>query len=148
MRLVKHYMNRAMANQEDRLMAFGAMASELEEITEWHYMFGLWMPNILQMMSWSSPSRQPRRSPRAPSWSWACLDGPVDIRFTTHGKLVVDGAWGTPTLLGNPLREDIKSLGLRTRICLRDNIKLNEVARFGRRAPAGKEILDASRLPY
>jgi hypothetical protein len=128
MRLVEHYTNRAMTNPEDRLMAIGAVASELKEKTEWHYLFGLWMPHILQMMSWSPPSRQPRRSPRAPSWSWACLDGPVDIRFTTHGKLVVDGAWGTPTLLGNSLHEDVKSLRLRTRICLRDKTKLNEVA--------------------
>jgi hypothetical protein len=46
------------------------------------YLAGLWKPYLAEHMLWHSSEKQPRPRPttyRAPTWSWAAIDGPVDF---------------------------------------------------------------------
>ncbi|RSL68613.1 hypothetical protein CEP54_002647 [Fusarium duplospermum] len=50
-----------------------------EKVTGDEYLAGLWKSRFAAMLAWRVHSPGPLRSPgyRAPSWSWASVDGPV-----------------------------------------------------------------------
>lgn len=70
---------------EDKLIALSGLAQRIRERTGFQYLAGLWLPNILYDLMWYTASySQGARSPdyRAPTWSWAAMDGPVT--FSSH----------------------------------------------------------------
>ncbi|CAH0049018.1 unnamed protein product [Clonostachys solani] len=66
----------------DRLLAFEGIADLFRQVTGGQYLAGLWHSNLLHLLDWWVDKPRIRRSPeyRAPSWSWASLDGPVRAR--------------------------------------------------------------------
>jgi len=74
---------RALTKSRDRLLALGGIAEEFHRF--WgssQYIAGLWQHNLLEDLLWSTDinSRQPRPAKyRAPSWSWAAVDGGVTL---------------------------------------------------------------------
>ncbi|KAE9369752.1 HET-domain-containing protein, partial [Stipitochalara longipes BDJ] len=87
--IMEHYSRSLLTKEEDKLFAMAGMATHFHSLTGDKYLAGLWLKGIEKQLLWSSPyghnSRQQSRSPvntrpssyRAPSWSWASLDGPV-----------------------------------------------------------------------
>jgi hypothetical protein len=81
--LVQDYSRRAMTRSEDKLLAISALAKKYEAFTGDEYLAGIWRSSILYqlawrvdkipLLSWSRISRPPVY--RAPSWSWASVDG-------------------------------------------------------------------------
>lgn len=86
-RIVKEFMGRSLGVESDKLLAIGALAFRVIDIAHerklsLHYLAGL-LVNTTSVVSWASEllwivkpqtGRRPQQY-RAPSWSWATLDG-------------------------------------------------------------------------
>lgn len=82
--LVRAYSKCALTFPGDRLPAFAGIAELFREATGDQYLAGLWRANLLPLLDWWVDQPRARASAaeyRAPSWSWASLDGPVRPRF-------------------------------------------------------------------
>ncbi|KAK4169844.1 heterokaryon incompatibility protein-domain-containing protein [Cladorrhinum sp. PSN259] len=75
--LIRRYTSRSLTNSNDRLNAFQGIIQELTRHTNELSRFG----TILSMpvtLAWRTLLPAPNRSTRAPTWSWGCLDVPVE----------------------------------------------------------------------
>ena len=76
--LVEMYTNCDLTREEDKLLAISGMARRIHSRTGKIWCAGLWSNQIAQGLLWlpahglSYPTH-----PRAPSWSWAAWDGPI-----------------------------------------------------------------------
>ncbi|EXJ67966.1 uncharacterized protein A1O5_08580 [Cladophialophora psammophila CBS 110553] len=100
LRLIEEYTSRNLTRDQDKLPALSGVASSIAGQTGDDYLAGLWRNDLLQNLSWSIETFEPShlcddlthdaamplatksevRYPamyRAPSWSWASLDGKV-----------------------------------------------------------------------
>jgi hypothetical protein len=92
--LIPHYTSRVLTKDSDRLPAIRSLAIILEQKVGGQYISGMWKDDLLLSLSWhtnttypnkmklksASPDYVPCRLPdthRAPSWSWASVEGPV-----------------------------------------------------------------------
>lgn len=89
-RIVDQYTSRSLTLPDDRLAAIGGVAAELQERTGVPYLAGLWnYEELPTMLLWKVDSplyklqSRPLKTSRAPSWSWAAVDGAVTI-FRNH----------------------------------------------------------------
>ncbi|KAI0629752.1 heterokaryon incompatibility protein-domain-containing protein, partial [Trametes polyzona] len=77
---VRIYSGRSTSYPTDRLVACGGIAEEFSRVLQMDYLAGLWRDTLLQDLLWSK-DRHTAQSPcpayRAPSWSWAALDGRI-----------------------------------------------------------------------
>jgi Heterokaryon incompatibility protein (HET) len=68
----------------DKLIALSGIAQRFEQVMQDRYLAGLWEKNLGIQLVWrvNSASATSRSSLyRAPSWSWACLDGNLDCSY-------------------------------------------------------------------
>jgi hypothetical protein len=69
----------------DKLVALSATAKEMQTILNDTYVAGLWKHNLVSQLLWSASNKTPAlcrsQSYRAPTWSWASVDGPVKFPF-------------------------------------------------------------------
>jgi hypothetical protein len=83
--LVGRYSTCALTFPSDKLVAFGGVAKHMAGILKDEYVAGMWRRYLEGELLWmvdrrSLPGEQPKPRPveyRAPSWSWASVDGPV-----------------------------------------------------------------------
>lgn len=87
--IVPSYMQLKLTKEMDRLHAVSAVAEGLEEILQDTYLSGLWRSDLELGLTWiagalgtnpPNPGRLPARY-RAPSWSWASIEGSVDACY-------------------------------------------------------------------
>lgn len=52
------------------------------------YVYGLWKGLMVPLLAWVALERQHQRASRAPSWSWASLDGPITLRILTQEEAI------------------------------------------------------------
>ncbi|KAK4450449.1 heterokaryon incompatibility protein-domain-containing protein [Podospora aff. communis PSN243] len=76
---IKNYARRTLAVEHDKLLAIAAVAeqySQLAPVTEYHA--GMWKEDLLLQCLWGAggEARHPAQY-RAPSWSWAALEGAI-----------------------------------------------------------------------
>lgn len=81
LRIVTSYSTRKSSLPSDKLPALSALAVSYAPIFGPHYLAGIWSRSAVQQLCWRGPDSRrfftrPNRY-RAPSWSWAALDGPV-----------------------------------------------------------------------
>jgi hypothetical protein len=82
--IVKQYTMRKMSEPADKLIAISAVAQRLVSLTEgkWgRYYAGIWTERFFQQLLWATPESESAKRPvryRAPSWSWAAIDGRLD----------------------------------------------------------------------
>lgn len=76
---VKLYTRCDLTKTSDKPHAFAGLAQLFQEITGDEYVAGLWRSCLLDQMDWRvyHPANKKTSEYRAPSWSWASLDGPV-----------------------------------------------------------------------
>lgn len=84
--VVEEYTKRGLTKDSDKLPAISGLAKEVHTKTGgWaYYWAGLWQPDMHRGMLWTAVVNAVLKSPssyRAPSWSWAALNGPVKIHF-------------------------------------------------------------------
>ncbi|MCJ1238638.1 hypothetical protein MMC14_006629 [Varicellaria rhodocarpa] len=97
--IVKTYGPLALTFPADKLIAFAGIAEEIQRHTGLTYYYGLWASSLqpglfLSELLWSTPVGVNRcRSyghngiMRAPTFSWASLDGLIDYRLTFHDRI-------------------------------------------------------------
>lgn len=85
MSLVGRYSRCELTRAEDRLFAFAGIAKLFQEMTGYRYLAGLWEEDLLHQLGWSVLNPSPRLSNRyrAPSWSWASVDGSIEGNHTS-----------------------------------------------------------------
>lgn len=84
---VDEYSRRSLSLPADRLIACAAIAQRVATQHNLTYAAGLWKEELALQLLWSIPSSLMEKRPtvyRAPTWSWASVDGPV--RFTARKK--------------------------------------------------------------
>lgn len=75
------YSSKVLSRESDKLPAFSGLARLFKEKLDDTYVAGLWRNNIVEGLCWQSfgpPHTRPKMY-RAPSWSWASIDGLVAI---------------------------------------------------------------------
>ncbi|RFU78515.1 heterokaryon incompatibility [Trichoderma arundinaceum] len=78
--IVRQYTERKLTDSGDRLRAITGITCELE--TLWHdvNIYGLWKKWFIELLAWYKPNIERERKRylvRAPSWSWASLNGVI-----------------------------------------------------------------------
>jgi len=107
MELVQEYSSCVLTKPCDKLFAFSGIAKLFQQYTNDVYVAGLWKSRLVETMDCYVALPKPLSSStyRAPSWSWAALDGPVlraafrervydvkvlDLQFTTGSDPTID----------------------------------------------------------
>lgn len=77
--LVAEYTKCALTRKSDKLIAFSGLAKLFHDTTRDEYLAGLWRSRLAEHLDWRVYKPAPRSASeyRAPTWSWASLDGPV-----------------------------------------------------------------------
>jgi hypothetical protein len=85
--IIHDYTSRTLTVPEDKLPALAGIAKELE--SAWHdgYIAGMWRSDLFSWLLWRSDSNTPPSTTRtgawrAPSWSWASVDGKITFHWT------------------------------------------------------------------
>ncbi|EIW59878.1 HET-domain-containing protein, partial [Trametes versicolor FP-101664 SS1] len=89
LRLVQDYTRCALTVPADKLPACGALAAQFHRVLRTDYLAGLWREMLLNDLLWQRQRAAALRAPaayRAPSWSWAALDGPIGMRKREPGQ--------------------------------------------------------------
>ncbi|KAF5618678.1 heterokaryon incompatibility protein [Fusarium sp. NRRL 52700] len=78
-RVVQGYSDSQFTFTSDKLPAFMGIAKYFEPFIDADYAFGMWSAGLDKQLGFSvdAPVMKQSRAYRAPSWSWASLDGPV-----------------------------------------------------------------------
>jgi hypothetical protein len=82
--LVDLYTNCNLTYGSDKLPAISALAKNMQDTTSWEgeYLAGLWKNQLIDQLLWSTQYGARRsKDYRAPSWSWASVDGPISANF-------------------------------------------------------------------
>lgn len=100
--IVSNYSQRLLTRVEDKLIAISGIAKQIYEKTKSQYFAGLWLDAFPQQLLWYITLPEKPRNPlagrssvyRAPSWSWASVDGAVywggSLQQNIEEKVVVD----------------------------------------------------------
>jgi hypothetical protein len=90
--MVRFYSKTQLTNASDKLIALSGVAEATATsnfIDSCHYLAGHWMEDLLLSLSWCIFDYGSRpESYRAPTWSWASVDGSVDFTFLL-GKVLI-----------------------------------------------------------
>ncbi|PVH68192.1 HET-domain-containing protein [Cadophora sp. DSE1049] len=92
-RIVEDYSKRDLTLEKDKFPALSGLAHKVQRITGGTYIAGLWKEDILRGLLWRSFDlcRCERVSEyRAPSWSWASINGPVELMPALTDQIVGD----------------------------------------------------------
>lgn len=104
-KIVTNYTTRVLSRGTDRLPALSGIARLVQELLLRHsldktYLAGLWKFNLAQDLTWhqslwrSKLTKTP--SYRAPSWSWASIEGKVAFAYNIRSKVQFINAQYTP----------------------------------------------------
>ena len=81
--VVREFSRRSLTFQDDKLPAISALATKVQSINGDEYLAGLWRNDLLRGLLWSTyPTVTLVKPPawRAPSWSWASVNNPIEYR--------------------------------------------------------------------
>jgi Heterokaryon incompatibility protein (HET) len=81
--IVREYSRRSLTFQDDKFPAISALATKVQSINGDEYLAGLWGNDLLRGLLWSTyPTVTLVKPPtwRAPSWSWASVNNPIEYR--------------------------------------------------------------------
>ncbi|CAN9167534.1 unnamed protein product [Alternaria alternata] len=90
--IVQQYTMRELSEPSDKLIAISAVAQRYVSLTEgrWGlYCAGIWSELFFEQLLWATSKGQTAKRPvqyRAPSWSWAAIDGRLD--WPSTGELI------------------------------------------------------------
>jgi len=89
--LVHQYSKCAFTDPEDKLIAFSSIASRIMQDRDDYYIAGMWKSSMAYDLGWWRPTEVreafpvSKTSSRAPSWSWASVDGEIIFPSTIGG---------------------------------------------------------------
>jgi hypothetical protein len=84
--IVKPFTHRKLSQATDTLPAISAVAEKFQAVLGDHYLAGLWNADLKRGLLWRCRHSitHPTAEYRAPSWSWASAEGPIDYGFITN----------------------------------------------------------------
>ena len=107
--VIQDYTRRKLTKESDKLYAIDGLANLFRSSINGPYCYGLWLRHIHEGLLWMSSDGQMQRPRlrRAPSWSWASLDGAINHLHTLQPKTndvystaqIVQFAGGEPDLI-------------------------------------------------
>lgn len=121
-KIIKKFSMRQITYEEDRLPAVSGVADVFSKVTKDTYVCGVWKNCPLSLV-WTAhvdPSRRFRQTDfYAPSWSWASIEGPIDVydvdRNSSHGNfaevLEIDWKPASKNVFGLAKRARLKIQG-------------------------------------
>lgn len=88
--IVEHYSQRKLTKGEDKLVAVSGLAKEMRLILDDEYLAGIWRKNLpwgllREISAADVPDAVRFPGYRAPSWSWASLDGKILMPYKKAG---------------------------------------------------------------
>ncbi|KAL1946201.1 hypothetical protein VTO73DRAFT_15328 [Trametes versicolor] len=91
--VVMEYSKRTLGQATDKLIACGALADAFHRVLGCDYLAGLWRDTLFEHLLWdhnvrdSSHVKDRPAADRAPSWSWAAVDGEINFpsRWSSPG---------------------------------------------------------------
>jgi hypothetical protein len=80
--IVSSYSLRSLTRESDKLIALSGIAKQFAERFNGQYLAGLWKENIVEQLAWFVSTWDVTRPKtyRAPSWSWASVNGRIHFR--------------------------------------------------------------------
>ncbi|KAF2182277.1 hypothetical protein K469DRAFT_712902 [Zopfia rhizophila CBS 207.26] len=125
--LIREYTKCALTRQSDKLIAISGLARFFHDTTRDEYVAGLWRSRLVEHLDWRvyKPAAKIASEYRAPSWSWASLDGPVrpqglSARTNMHVSILdVQVQGSSPDSMGQVLGGHIKLSGIITQATCR-----------------------------
>lgn len=86
-RIVLHYSATDLTYGSDRLAALSGIVARQHGTTGGRYLAGLWRERLVYQLTWQvlGTIRKPRPEWRAPTWSWASVDGQVLFSYYVDG---------------------------------------------------------------
>lgn len=85
--IVEDYSRRVVGTPSDKLVACGAIADAFQRVLRTEYLAGLWRDTLLQDLLWEKDGEARLERPaafRAPSWSWAAVDGRLKMKSQNY----------------------------------------------------------------
>jgi hypothetical protein len=82
--IVEEFTRRKIGKDEDRLPALAGLAKKYRDATGYEYLAGVWRQELPAALLWEKKGWNYLKSPagyRAPSWSWASLEGAIRVPF-------------------------------------------------------------------
>ncbi|KAI0826815.1 heterokaryon incompatibility protein-domain-containing protein [Trametes gibbosa] len=103
LRVVSDYSKRTITYPSDKLVACSAIAQEFHSILRTEYLAGLWRNTLLSDLLWyhENYTRTEGARPatyRAPSWSWAAIDGRLRLLAISHQPTAEAGNAGVAVM--------------------------------------------------
>lgn len=145
-KIVKSYSTRELTHGKDRLPALSGIARLIQELLLRHsldntYLAGLWKFNLAQDLAWHKsfwrPNLKKALSYRAPSWSWASIEGRVDFSYGVRSKIQLVNMHYIPAS-PDPTGEVAEvSLTLRC-LCIPIEIRIRPAGHFPARTEKGE----------
>ena len=94
--MLEHYTRRDLTDPADKLTALAGIAQVIHNILQCNYLFGLWEDDMIRGLLWTTNTdryskdwaeslRRPGKD-RAPSWSWASVEGHVSHTHTKRSN--------------------------------------------------------------
>lgn len=79
--MLRHYSNKKMTKEADKLPALSGLTRAFEDVMGGDYVAGLWKSDLIEGMAFQCFGGKHERPAqwRAPSWSWASIDGTLAV---------------------------------------------------------------------
>lgn len=92
--IVRDYSRRNLNCYEDRLHGMAGIAKELKTVWDDEYLAAMWRKVLIYQLGWylKNPGKNLSDPYRAPSWSWASLEGEVSYIDIEEPDALVIGA--------------------------------------------------------
>jgi hypothetical protein len=113
-KMVREYSLCNLTYPSDKLIALSGVAKHMEQLLDIEYCAGIWSFDLVQGLAWYVPKKSdleyvfPTETDpipyRAPSWSWACMDGMISWHgyYRAEGQCLVDVArWEVKSATGD-----------------------------------------------
>lgn len=92
--IITDYSSRELSHESDRLPAISGIAHERQRVRGGHYVAGLWEEDLPQALCWTKRCVTGQCSKsvdyRAPSWSWAAVDGQIWTTIANDSAVEAD----------------------------------------------------------
>jgi hypothetical protein len=100
--MVTYYSKRLLTRPEDKLIAISGIAKQIQDGIQGEYVAGLWREALPQQLLWfvthweqaGGPQSKRAAEYRAPSWSWAAIDGAVrwggSLKKNNEERIIAD----------------------------------------------------------
>ena len=79
--IIEKYTDTLLTKPEDKLVAISGLARQVYSITKDKYCTGIWRKDMVLQLLWrlQRPQHKSELPYRAPSWSWASIEGKVEF---------------------------------------------------------------------